>query len=329
MTCLYRRMILSRSRVASASAPITEVLSVNHPRGFATSINYVPQHKPVRSEDVEPLIEFVQSSKNLFVITGAGVSTESGLPDYRSEGTGLVARRPNFKPTNYQDFMKKESTRRIYWARSFTAWNYQTQRKPNITHYTLANWEDRGKIGCLVTQNVDRLHQKAGSKKIIELHGTLFEVRCMGCENIIDRCHFQEILTKANKSLINLDFEAAALRPDGDIELSKEVSQNFQVPACEKCGSGILKPDVVFYGENLPLGKKDEVRQELEKCDSLLVLGSTLHTRSGRDHVEYAFKKGIPIGLINIGPSFGDNVATFKINSKCGEVMSIVAQELL
>lgn len=197
-------------------------------RHFATVINYVPKHDSVNHQEVAPLIEFLKKSNQLFVITGAGVSTESGLPDYRSEGTGLVARRPNFKPTNYQDFMKKESTRRMYWARSFAGWSYQTQRKPNITHYTLANWEDQGKISCLVTQNVDRLHHKAGSKKIIELHGTLFEVRCMSCENLIDRFEFQEMLRNLNKDSLELDFEKTALRPDGDVELSPVSSRkNF------------------------------------------------------------------------------------------------------
>lgn len=189
-------------------------------RNFCSAgINYVPKHSPAQHKELEPLIDLINSSNKLFVMTGAGVSTESGLPDYRSEGTGLVARRPNFKPTNYQDFMRKESTRRVYWARSFAAWNYQTQRKPNITHYTLANWEDKGKINCLVTQNVDRLHHKAGSTNIIELHGTLFEVRCMKCENIIDRFEFQDMLRESNKNAMQIDFETQALRPDGDVEL--------------------------------------------------------------------------------------------------------------
>ncbi|CAB3374236.1 Hypothetical predicted protein [Cloeon dipterum] len=307
---------------------VTSQALPSNTKKLATMINYVPKHESVKRSELAPLIEFIQSARSLFVITGAGVSTESGLPDYRSEGTGLVARRPNFKPTNYQDFMKKESTRKIYWARSFAGWSYQTQRQPNVTHYTLANWEDKGKISCLVTQNVDRLHHKSGSKKIIELHGTLFEVRCMNCENILDRFKFQEMLRSANINLFNIDFEATALRPDGDVELSKEVSSNFAVPPCPKCGSGILKPNVVFYGENLPKGRKEQVKREIEKSDAILVLGTTLHTRSGRDHIEHAHKQRMPIALVNIGPSFGDNLAQFKINARCGEVMKFLSHEL-
>ncbi|KAF4524955.1 hypothetical protein B566_EDAN013905 [Ephemera danica] len=304
-------------------ARITQYLS----RQYSTGINYVPKHSSPKEEDLDRLYQFLRSTRRLFVITGAGVSTESGLPDYRSEGTGLVARRPNFKPTNYQDFMRKESTRRIYWARSFAAWGYHTKRQPNLTHHTLANWENRGRIASLVTQNVDRLHQRAGSRNVIELHGSLYEVRCMACERLIERFEFQNMLRSWNKDAIQIDFETKALRPDGDVELSLEVSSNFRVPPCQQCGSGVLKPNVVFYGENVPTTRKDAVRRNIERSDAVLVLGTTLHTRSGRDHVEYACKSGLPIALVNIGPSYGDPWASVRLDARCGEVMKILVQE--
>lgn len=179
------------------------------------NLTFVPYHEAVVESQLEKLQMLVDSSTNILILTGAGVSTESGIPDYRSESVGLYAR-SNHRPIQHQDFMKSKHIRQRYWARNFVGWSKFSTVQPNASHLLLANWERQGKISSIVTQNVDRLHHKAGSKAIVELHGCAHEVKCMKCNYEISRHEFQEILTELNPSL---SVPNADIRPDADVEL--------------------------------------------------------------------------------------------------------------
>lgn len=180
-----------------------------------TSLTFVPRHCPVVESQLEKLQGLIDSSSNILVLTGAGISTESGIPDYRSESVGLYAR-SNHRPIQHQDFMKYPHVRQRYWARNFVGWSTFSSVQPNSSHLILANWERQGKLSCIVTQNVDQLHHKAGAKAIVELHGCAYEVKCMNCNYALPRHDFQTILTELNPSLSvkNVD-----IRPDADTEL--------------------------------------------------------------------------------------------------------------
>ncbi|XP_023336953.1 NAD-dependent protein deacylase Sirt4-like [Eurytemora carolleeae] len=246
-----------------------------------SSLAFVPRHSQSRNEDIEKLTEFLTKYNNIFLLTGAGISTESGIPDYRSEGVGLYATSTK-RPIQHKVFMESSKARQSYWARNYIGWPRWSNFQPNINHLTLARWEATGRISHLVTQNVDQLHLKAGSRDITELHGTNSVVTCMSCSHRMPRMLFQQILSEANPSMIP---RCAEIRPDGDVELSAEEVTNFRVPDCPKCG-GILKPFVVFFGDNVPRPRVDQVRKKLSNSDSMLVIGSSLYVFS-------AFRKSV------------------------------------
>lgn len=182
-----------------------------------TLVTYVPNHPPTSKSDIHRLKDFLISCKgDVIVLTGAGISTESGIPDYRSEGVGLYAR-SNHKPMSYQEFVKNPISRQRYWARSFVGWPKFSSVSPNCTHHTLVQLEENGIISCIVTQNVDSLHQKAGSKHVIELHGTLSRVHCLSCDHTVDRHQFQTLLDELNPTMQTI---SKILRPDGDVDLN-------------------------------------------------------------------------------------------------------------
>ena len=186
---------------------------------YSTNIlSFVPKHSPVQDHEVLKIKHFITSSRKLLVLTGAGISTESGIPDYRSEGVGLYARSTN-RPVQYQDFVRKDAVRRRYWARNFVGWPRFSSFFPNAVHTALCDLELKYKlVSCIVTQNVDRLHTKAGSKNVIELHGSAFNVVCLGCDSTINRHDFQAILEDLNP---NMKGKADMIRPDGDVEIPK------------------------------------------------------------------------------------------------------------
>lgn len=184
-------------------------------KNYASWASFVPAHQIVDKEKLAQLQDFVDAAGKLLVLTGAGVSTESGIPDYRSEGVGLYAR-GGARPIQYQDFMKSAKVRQRYWARNFAGWPRFSAFKPNKNHHILADWEKLGKISALVTQNVDSLHTKAGSRQVIELHGCAHRVTCTSCNSILDRHTFQQVLKRLNTNLSIRDHE---IRPDGDVEL--------------------------------------------------------------------------------------------------------------
>lgn len=244
------------------------------------------------------------AGRKLLVLTGAGISTDSGIPDYRGEGR--VARHP----MTYDVFMGSEEARKRYWARSFIGWSRIADALPNAGHAALAEAERVGRIGTLITQNVDRLHQAAGSQQVIDLHGRLDMVRCMGCELRITRQDMDEMLQALNPSIRKDDtFE---FTPDGDAEV--EVAPNFVVPTCPSCG-GILKPDVVFFGESVPTDRVDEAMNALAEAEALLVAGTSLAVNSGMRFARAAAKSGKPIVVVNVGQTKADELALAKIEA--------------
>lgn len=253
------------------------------------------------------------SGKTVAVLTGAGISTDSGIPDYRGEGR--VARHP----MTFDAFMGSEQARIRYWARSFVGFSRIAEAKPNRGHLALAEAERRGLISSLITQNVDRLHQAAGSKKVIDLHGRLDQVRCMSCGTELSRFEMDRMLSELNPEVSkDVTFE---FTPDGDAEL--EASENFRVPPCPSC-LGILKPDVVFFGESVPTARAAQAMDLVSAADVLLVAGSSLQVNSGMRFARTAHRLGHEIVIVNIGPTKADALASAKIEANT----SLVLEEL-
>lgn len=271
----------------------------------------------IQPEGDARLRDFIDANPRLFVITGAGISTDSGIPDYRDRA-GQWKRTP---PVTYQAFMHEAATRRRYWARSLVGWRRFGRAEPNATHQALVALERRGQVELLVTQNVDRLHQRAGSERVVDLHGRLDEVRCMACDWRQDRHAFQQALVARNPDFAALD---AADAPDGDADLEGHDFGRFDVPPCPACG-GIVKPDVVFFGENVP---RERVAAAIEACqaaDAVLVVGSSLMVFSGYRFVAAAAKAGKPIATVNLGVTRADPLVTLKIDAPCAEALAFLA----
>ncbi|OZB60716.1 MAG: NAD-dependent deacetylase [Lysobacterales bacterium 14-68-21] len=271
----------------------------------------------IQPEGDARLRDFIDANPRLFVITGAGISTDSGIPDYRDRA-GQWKRTP---PVTYQAFMHEAATRRRYWARSLVGWRRFGRAEPNATHHALVALERRGQVELLVTQNVDRLHQRAGSERVVDLHGRLDEVRCMACDWRQDRHAFQQALVARNPDFAALD---AADAPDGDADLEGHDFGRFDVPPCPACG-GIVKPDVVFFGENVP---RERVAAAIEACqaaDAVLVVGSSLMVFSGYRFVAAAAKAGKPIATVNLGVTRADPLVTLKIDAPCAEALAFLA----
>jgi len=286
-------------------------------RRSCASLAFVPQHKEPQNEDIEKLSEFLEPVERLLVITGAGISTESGIPDYRSEGVGLYATSVK-RPIQHKVFMDSMQARQSYWARNFIGWPRWSSFQPNIAHRTLARWDEAGKLSCLVTQNVDQLHYKAGSRRVVELHGTNSTVTCMSCSFTQPRLQLQRVLEELNPSMVA---KTDIIRPDGDVELTPEEVSQFKVPNCPKCGAGILKPNVVFFGDNVPTDRVAAVRREVGRSDAMLVVGSSLFVFSGYRFVTQAKELGIPIAVINIGKTRADKIVDLKLEAKAGDVL--------
>lgn len=250
------------------------------------------------------------SGKRVCVLTGAGISTESGIPDYRGPGAAVRKR----APIQHREFMEQASMRARYWARSMLGWPRFRDFAPNAAHRALAQWP---KLTGLITQNVDRLHQKAGSRDVLELHGALADVRCLTCGRHHDRDAMQIRLEHDNAALLGRDF---VLFADGDADLPDDVVNGFVVPSCEQCG-GALKPDVVFFGDSVPRPRVELAFQMLDSAEALLVVGSSLTVFSGYRFVLRAKERGMPIAVVNLGPTRADADATLKLEGRAGDVL--------
>lgn len=240
-----------------------------------------------------------------------------GIPDYRSEGVGLYER-SNHKPIQHPEFVKSSATRKRYWARNFVGWPKFSSVKPCHTHYKLAKMERESRLNHIVTQNVDNLHGKSGSKKVIELHGNGYKVICLGCDYSTPRHDFQLILNQLNPHL--RDTSILTMRPDGDVELSDEDVEKFFVPDCPDCG-GALKPHIVFFGDNVPRPRIESIIKILCESDGVLVLGSSLTVFSGYRIILQAKDLGLPVAAVNIGKTRADDKIDLKISAKCSEVL--------
>jgi NAD-dependent SIR2 family protein deacetylase len=259
---------------------------------------------------------FVEDHQRLFVLTGAGCSTNSGIPDYR-DADGSWKRTP---PVRFQAFIADDTTRRRYWARSMIGWRRFGQAQPNDAHFALARLEASGRSRMLLTQNVDRLHQAAGSREVIDLHGRLDLVRCLACTTALRRSDFQDDLASLNAAWT--DLEAAAL-PDGDAELDRKDFSDFMVPDCPSC-AGTMKPDVVFFGENVPRDQVVRAMENLEEADAMMVVGSSLMVYSGFRFVQMAARRGIPIAAVNLGRTRADELLTLKVEDRCEAALSFL-----
>ena len=262
------------------------------------------------------LQEFVDQHRRLFVLTGAGCSVNSGIPDYR-DADGAWKRAP---PVTFQAFMAQEATRQRYWARSLIGWRRIGDARPNDAHRALARLEAIGKSEILLTQNVDRLHQAAGSEAVIDLHGRVDRVRCMGCECVSPRAELQEELERRNPAWLAHE---AVVAPDGDADLDDVDFSDFAVPACAHCG-GVLKPDVVFFGENVPRQRVEAAMRHLEDADGVLVVGSSLMVYSGFRFVEAAARAGLPIAAINLGRTRADHLLALKAEQPCDAALAFL-----
>ena len=283
------------------------------------------QYKPV-TPPVPDLARFLDAARRLVVLTGAGCSTESGIPDYRSPGGAWT----RHKPIYYSAFVRSADVRRFYWARSFRGWPRFAAARPNGAHRALAQLEERGIVHQLITQNVDDLHQEAGSRAVVQLHGRNRVVVCLDCRAEFPRAAMQERLAALNADWLAgapwhaLHADEADFAPDGDAEIGRELVGGFRVPECDRCG-GVLKPAVVFFGETVPPEKVRYAMQRVDEADALLVVGSSLTVWSGFRFVRRAAERGVPIAIVNIGPTRGDELATIKIEGKCGDVLTSLA----
>jgi NAD-dependent SIR2 family protein deacetylase len=255
------------------------------------------------------VITDVLGDRRWLVLTGAGVSTDSGIPDYR--GPGSVRR----QPMTIQQFRSGAAEQQRYWARAYLGWSRMAGAQPNATHRILADLERRGRVSAVITQNVDGLHTRAGHRRVVDLHGRLDRVACLDCDGLAPREEVQRRLAALNPRYG--DRPLAAL-PDGDVAL--EETRDFVVARCD-CG-GPLKPDVVFFGENVPSGRVEECTVLLEDAEALVVLGSSLHVFSGRRWVKAAHRRGIPIVIVNRGGTRGDELATVKVDAGCAETLA-------
>jgi NAD-dependent SIR2 family protein deacetylase len=259
----------------------------------------------------------VLAGRRIAVLTGAGVSTDSGIPDYRGKGA------PVRTPMTAQQFLSSDSARRRYWVGSHLGWRAFAASEPNGGHQALAALEHAGVASGVVTQNVDGLHLRAGSRRVVELHGTMRRVRCTHCGQVFDRRDLAARV-EADNPWITLP-DRVKLGPDGDV--LPESSEGFVVPACSVCG-GMLKPDVVFFGEFVPVEKFQEAEQLLRSSDALLVAGSSLVVNSGVRLVERARRRRLPIVIVNRGQTRADAKATVKVDAGTTQTLRALAAGL-
>jgi NAD-dependent SIR2 family protein deacetylase len=250
----------------------------------------------------------------VLVLTGAGVSTDSGIPDYRGPGA------PRRTPMSFSEFVSGPHAQQRYWARSHLGWQRMAGSEPNAGHRALATMERQGRVSAVITQNVDSLHRRAGSEVVVDLHGRVSDVVCLTCRDRSSRVSLHQRLVELNPGFgVGVDVTTA---PDGDVHL--EQVGGFRVAGCRHCG-GPLKPDVVFFGENVPRERVDRCYALVDRARALLVAGSSLAVLSGLRFVRHAHRAGIPVVLVNRGTTRGDDLATVKLDAGCSETLELFA----
>jgi len=270
--------------------------------------------------ELDALAGLLIAARQVLVLTGAGMSTDSGIPDYRGpDGTRRVT------PVQYHEFVRSPAVRRRYWARAHVAWRRFATVRANAGHHAVARLQLAGALGTLITQNVDGLHQAAGSRDVVELHGSLAAVVCLACGARSRRAALDAQLRELNPGFHP---EGREIRPDGDVELAEVEVAGFVVPRCLRCGSDLLKPDVVFFGGSVPKPRVTHCCALTDAADLLLVLGSSLRVYSGYRFVRRAADHGIPVAIVTRGPSRGDAAATLRLDASLGHVLPALAERL-
>ncbi|CAL9568798.1 NAD-dependent protein deacetylase [Nocardiopsis dassonvillei] len=251
----------------------------------------------------------------VLALTGAGISTDSGIPDYRGPGS------PPRRPMTYQQFVGDEAFRRHYWARNHVGWRHVHRTRPNDGHRALARLEAAGVVSAVITQNVDTLHEAAGSRSVIDLHGRYDRVVCLECASVVPRDRLAERLTALNPGFTG-GVDDVEIAPDADAALS--ATEGFEVADCADCG-GMLKPDIVYFGENVPPARVRRGYRLVEEASALLVAGSSLTVLSGRRFVKAAADRHLPIVIVNRGATRGDALADLTVDAGCSEVLTALA----
>jgi NAD-dependent SIR2 family protein deacetylase len=264
--------------------------------------------------DVDRVLEVV-AGRRVAVLTGAGISTDSGIPDYRGPSS------PPRNPMTYQQFVGDPEFRQRYWARNHVGWRRMDAARPNAGHRALARLERAGLVGGVITQNVDLLHTKAGSRRVIDLHGTYARVRCLGCEALISRMALADRLEDANPGFGDVT-DGLEVAPDADAVVTD--TAGFRMVDCERCG-GMLKPDIVYFGENVPKPRVAATYDLVDSAEVLLAAGSSLTVMSGLRFIRHAAKTGRPVVIVNRGRTRGDNLADLTLDAGCSEVLTTIA----
>jgi len=267
----------------------------------------------VLADPVAAVRELVRGG-GVVVLSGAGISTESGIPDYRGPSGALR----KSQPMTYQRFVGDPVARHRYWARSYLGWRHIASARPNDGHRAVADLQRQGRLEGIVTQNLDGLHQGAGAQDVIELHGGLDRTICLACRDRAPRTELDDRLRAANPSF---EAQVAAVKPDGDVELSDDELDGFTMVDCAACGGGPVKPDVVFFGENVPKDRVDRCFQLVDAARALLVVGSSLTVLSGFRFVKRAAALSTPIAIVNQGATRGDGLASVLVDAPLGAVL--------
>ena len=312
---------------AGALTPTRQVLTavpVSRPWAPTTPWRPAPDPGPA---DLAALAAVLGAHPGTLVLTGAGMSTDSGIPDYRGpDGTRRVT------PMQHGEFTGSSEARQRYWARSFIGWQRFRHAEPNDAHRAVADLQGRGVLGPVITQNVDGLHQQAGSPDVTELHGSLAEVVCLTCEDRFDRALLQARMADANPGFEHLAMGEAPdgsrvssqIRPDGDVVLADDLVTGFRLPECTTCGADTLKPDVVFFGGSVPRERVETCYALTDAAPALLVLGSSLAVMSGLRFVRHAARRGIPVMAVTRGPTRGDDLMTLRLDAPLAPTLGAV-----
>ncbi|KWX24228.1 NAD-dependent deacetylase [Mycolicibacterium wolinskyi] len=271
--------------------------------------------------DAPELVTLLQG-RRVAVLTGAGMSTDSGIPDYRGPDS------PPSNPMTIRQFTSDPVFRQRYWARNHIGWRHMDDTQPNAGHRALAALEASGVVTGLITQNVDLLHTKAGSRDVVNLHGTYAQVVCLDCGHTMARSTLADLLEQANPGFLERaeTVGGIAVAPDADAVVTDTAS--FVIVDCPVCG-GMLKPDIVYFGENVPKERVEQAYSVVDAAQVLLVAGSSLTVYSGYRFVRHAAARGVPVAIINRGPTRGDDLATVKVDAGCSEMLTLLAGELV
>ena len=259
------------------------------------------------------------ADRRVAVLTGAGISTDSGIPDYRGPDS------PPSNPMTIRQFTSDPVFRQRYWARNHVGWRHMDKTSPNAGHRALAALERAGIVTGVITQNVDLLHTKAGSRMVVNLHGSYAQVICLDCGHTMTRAHLASLLEAANPDF-DADADKLAVAPDADAMVAD--TSSFRIVDCPSC-RGMLKPDIVYFGENVPKDRVGQAYLLIDNADALLVAGSSLTVFSGYRFVRHASARGIPIAIVNRGGTRGDDLATVKVDAGCSPILTLMADELV